>query len=74
MVSSEIDISIPRSLYNRILKVSKELGINDINEFIADLIRDSLIRIEDELSKGVKYSEEEIEEIRNRLKSLGYLE
>jgi len=74
MASNEISVPIPKSLYNRILKVSEELGINDINEFIADLIRDSLNRVEGELSKGVKYSEEEIEEIRNRLKSLGYLE
>ena len=68
-----IDVKIMKSLYNRIVKVANDLGVKDITEFISDLIRDSLDRIESELSSE-EYTPEEIEEIKNRLRSLGYLE
>ena len=68
-----IDIELPKTLYNRIIKLSQELGIDDVNEFIIDLIRDSVSRIEMDLGRE-EYSEEEINRIKERLRSLGYLE
>ncbi len=68
-----IKLELPKTLYNRILKLSKELGVDDVNEFIIDLIRDSVSRIEMDLGRE-EYSEEEINRIKERLRSLGYLE
>ena len=67
-----VEIRVPDTLYRRILEVSKELGVKDIQEFIVDLIRDSLSRVESELSRE-EYSPEEIKRIKDRLRSLGYL-
>jgi len=70
---NKVSINIPETLYKRIKKVADELGVRDFNAFIIDLLRDAIGRMESELSSE-EYTLEELEKIRERLRSLGYLD
>jgi Arc/MetJ-type ribon-helix-helix transcriptional regulator len=74
---SKVTIKIPGPLYNRIAKIVAGSGFNSVTDFIVYVLRDlvstkgkaeTLKKIED-----ASLSKEEIEAIRKRLKSLGYL-
>ncbi|MDH4258587.1 MAG: CopG family transcriptional regulator [Candidatus Aminicenantes bacterium] len=76
-LDSKVTIKIPRPLYNRISKIVAGSGFNSVTDFIVYVLRDLVAtgkeidtpkRIED-----TSLSKEEIEAIRKRLKSLGYL-
>lgn len=73
-MGDEVNVKIPKTLYYRIVKLSSELDVDDINSFIVDLLREAVSRYEEELGTSIVLSEEEIEKIKNRLKSLGYLD
>jgi metal-responsive CopG/Arc/MetJ family transcriptional regulator len=68
---AKVTIKIPRPLYDNLSKIIKGSGFNSVTEFIVYVLRDLVssrsIQKESSLSKG------EIEIIRKRLKSLGYL-
>jgi metal-responsive CopG/Arc/MetJ family transcriptional regulator len=68
---AKVTIKIPRPLYDNLNKIIKGSGFNSVTEFIVYVLRDLVssqsIQKEPSLSKG------EIEYIRKRLKSLGYL-
>ena len=68
---SKVTIKIPRQLYNNLKEIIEGTGFNSVTDFIVYVLRDLAsskgLREEDRLSKG------EIESIRKRLKSLGYL-
>ena len=68
MGSDRVTLKIPRPLYNKIKAVIEESGFSSVNEFVVYVLRDLVSGRKDkkELSK------EEIEAIRQRLKSLGY--
>lgn len=70
---NKVSINIPETLYKRIKKVADELEVKDFNAFIIDLLRDAIGRMESELSSE-EYTLEELEKIRERLRSLGYLD
>jgi len=70
---NKVSINIPETLYKRIKRVADELGVKDFNAFIIDLLRDAIGRMESELSSE-EYTLEELEKIRERLRSLGYLD
>jgi hypothetical protein len=74
---SKVTIKIPGPLYNRIAKIVAGSGFNSVTDFIVYVLRDLVStgtgihttkKIEDP-----SLSKEEIEAIRKRLKSLGYL-
>jgi len=76
-IDSKVTIKIPGPLYNRIAKIVAGSGFNSVTDFIVYVLRDlvstkgeakTLKKIED-----ASLSKEEIEAIRKRLKSLGYL-
>jgi len=76
LAESKVTIKIPRKLYNRLVEIVADSGFNSVTDFVVYVLRDlvsvagaqdSRTRIEDGLTK------EEIELIRRRLKSLGYL-
>ncbi len=74
---SKVTIKIPGPLYNRISKIVAGSGFNSVTDFIVYVLRD-LVSTREETSGTEKIgdtslSKEEIEAIRKRLKSLGYL-
>ncbi len=76
-VSSKVTIKIPGSLYNRLSEIVDGSGFNSVTDFIVYVLRD-LASIQPESSdfppiNKENLSQKEIEAIRKRLKSLGYL-
>lgn len=74
---SKVTIKIPGPLYNRIAKIVAGSGFNSVTDFIVYVLRD-LVSTSEETSEAEKMGEaslskEEIDAIRKRLKSLGYL-
>jgi len=68
-VPEERDISIPQSLYKRIQERIKGTGFSSVDEYVTYVLREVLS--EDEAGE---FTEEDEEKVRERLRSLGYLE
>ena len=74
---TKVTIKIPRNLYNRIFDIVEGSGFNSVTDFIVYVLRD-LVSTDVERETPGKPEEmglslEEIQAIRKRLKSLGYL-
>ena len=67
----KVTIKIPRPLYDNLFEIIKESGFNSVTEFIVYVLRD-LISSRSAL-KEPSLSKNEIEAVKKRLKSLGYL-
>ena len=65
-------VSIPRPLYERIKSLIKDTGFKSVSDYVTYILREVVSMHESE-----KYVEElsgeELEEIKRRLKSLGYI-
>ncbi len=74
---SKVTIKIPGPLYNRIAKIVAGSGFNSVTDFVVYVLRDLVsTKSEAEFLKKIEdasLSKEEIEAIRKRLRSLGYL-
>ena len=74
---TKVTIKIPRILYNRLAEIVEGSGFNSVTDFIVYVLRDlASTRVESGLKDPLQDSDlsrEEIEAIRKRLKSLGYL-
>ncbi len=66
-----VEIRIPKSLYERLRQDAEQLGQDPIT-LATNLLREKLSEIEEELLNS-DISEEEKEEIKERLRKLGYL-
>lgn len=78
-MADKATIKIPRNLYNKIKEITDETGFNSVTEFIVYVMRDlvstkELNRDEREEIDSEELSSEEVNMIRKRLKSLGYLD
>lgn len=78
MPDSRVTIKIPRSIYERIKLIIEKSSFSSSTDFIVYVLRDlvSAERLKgqrDEVGERDELSREEIEAIRQRLKSLGYL-
>jgi hypothetical protein len=76
-LESKVTIKIPRLLYNRLFEIVEESGFNSVTDFIVYVLRDLASTHSDssevsQLTDG-RLRPEEINAIRKRLKSLGYL-
>ncbi|MFC2164728.1 CopG family transcriptional regulator [Acidobacteriota bacterium] len=74
---SKVTIKIPRNLYNRISEIVEGSGFNSVTDFIVYVLRD-LVSTDvghkaPEKPEDIGLSMEEIQAIRKRLESLGYL-
>ncbi|MFC2158388.1 CopG family transcriptional regulator [Acidobacteriota bacterium] len=74
---SKVTIKIPRLLYNRLAEIVDGSGFNSVTDFIVYVLRDLVSthsgdQKESDLNNN-RLSPDEIEAIRKRLKSLGYL-
>ena len=67
----KVTIKIPRNLYNRLGEIVEGSGFNSVTDFVVYVLRDLVstesMRDDDRLTR------DEVESIRRRLKSLGYL-
>jgi len=75
-LKERVTIKIPKELYERIQKVIEGTGYSSVTEFIVYVLRDLLS--EEGLYKHPNHlealTEEEIERIKKRLRTLGYLD
>ena len=74
---SKVTIKIPGALYNRISEIVVGSGFNSVTDFVVYVLRD-LVSTSYEIKesgkmKDASLSKQEIEAIRKRLSSLGYL-
>ncbi len=67
----KVTIKIPRPLYDHLNTVIEGSGFNSVTEFIVYVMRD--IVSSNSMKGEPSLSKKEIEAIRKRLKSLGYL-
>jgi len=67
----KVTIKIPGTLYNRLSETIAGSGFNSVTDFIVYVLRD-LVSTKGQADES-SFSVEEIEAIRKRLKSLGYL-
>ena len=75
--SDKVTIKIPRALYDRLAKIVEGSGFNSVTDFVVYVLRDLAAN---QLQKQTTpepekeaLTNEEIEAIRKRLRSLGYL-
>jgi hypothetical protein len=74
---NKVTIKIPRTLYNRLAETIEGSGFNSVTDFIVYVLRDlvsaQISKRESGRKEETSLTEEEINAIRKRLKSLGYL-
>jgi len=68
---SKATIKIPRPLYNKIGHLIEGSGYNSVTDFIVYVLRD-IISTHGGVAEKV-YSEEELEQVKEHLRRLGYL-
>lgn len=66
-----VTIKIPKVLYNNIQHIIKDTGFSSVTDFIVYVLRDVISTKSEDNS--VFLNRDEVETIRKRLKSLGYL-
>lgn len=72
--SDKVTIKIPRILYDRLAEIVNGSGFNSVTEFVVYILRD--LASSQSVSKegdDISLNKDEIDAIRRRLKTLGYL-
>jgi len=67
----KVTIKIPRALYNNLKVVIEGSGFDSVTDFVVYVLRD--IASTGKAPRGEGLSKEEIDAVRQRLKTLGYL-
>jgi len=70
-MKQKVTIKIPRELYDRLRHTIENTGFSSVTEFIVFVMR--TIVMGGKIKEKRKLRKEEIEEIRKRLKKLGYI-
>ncbi len=68
----KVTLKIPRQLYDNLQGVIKDSGFNSVTDFAVYCLRDIVYTTKQ--SKEKKLTNKEMDSVRERLKSLGYLE
>lgn len=68
---NKVTLKIPRPLYEKIGKLIEGAGYNSVTDFVVYVLRD-IVSVHGGVGAEV-YSEEELEQIKEHLRSLGYL-
>ena len=72
MRESKVTVKIPRPLYRKIQQVVEGSGFNSPTDFIVYVLRD--LMGEAEVSDTApEFSQEELDDVKRKLKNLGYL-
>ena len=67
----KVTIKIPRQLYNNLREIIEGSGFNSVTDFIVYVLRD--IASSSSIREDVTLTKKELDLIRKRLRSLGYL-
>lgn len=72
---SKVTVKIPRPLYRKIQAVVEGSGFNSPTDFIVYVLRDLMGEADDPAKAEPKseYTKEELEDLKRKLKNLGYL-
>jgi hypothetical protein len=70
---NNVTLKIPRPLYERLAHVIEGTGFRSVTEFSVYVLRDLVAAHEDNDDRG-QLTHEEVNVIRRRLRSLGYLD
>ncbi len=70
-MKEKVTIKIPKELYEKLKEITQGTGFSSVTEFIVFTMR--LIASGGKIDKRTKFTKKEIEEVRKRLKELGYL-
>ncbi|MBN1998056.1 CopG family transcriptional regulator [candidate division KSB1 bacterium] len=71
---SKVTIKIPRVLYDRLTRIVEDSGFNSVTDFIVYVLRDLASSEQSAYHDDeTALSKQEIEAIRKRLRTLGYL-
>lgn len=65
-------VSIPKTLYNRIRKLIEGSGFKSVSDYVTYVLREVVAMHESEKYEE-PFSEKDLEEIRKRLRALGYI-
>ena len=68
---SKVTVKIPRPLYRKIQQVVDGSGFNSPTDFIVYVLRD--LMGEAEAHEPAEFSQEELDDVKRKLKNLGYL-
>jgi hypothetical protein len=71
MPGPDVTLKIPRPLYERLSHVIEGTGFRSVTEFAVYVLRD-LVATQEAVSSGTM-SSDEVDAVRGRLRSLGYL-
>jgi Arc/MetJ-type ribon-helix-helix transcriptional regulator len=69
---SKVTVKIPRPLYRRVQQVVEGSGFNSPTDFIVYVLRDLMGEAE-ENGEVREFSQEELDDVKRKLKNLGYL-
>ena len=70
-MSDKATIKIPRQLYDSLKNIIEGTGFSSVTDFVVYILRD--IAASGKINSDMSMTKKEIEEIRDRLKKLGYL-
>ena len=70
MRESKVTVKIPRPLYRKVQQVVEGSGFNSPTDFIVYVLRDLMGEADDQ---NVEFDQGEIDEVKRKLKNLGYL-
>ena len=73
MPSADVTLKIPRPLYERLSQVIEGTGFRSVTEFCVFVLRD-LVSEHEVAGPGDQLAPHEVELVRQRLRSLGYLD
>lgn len=65
----KVEIEIPKNLYEKVKEKYEDAGFKDLNEFILFLLEQVVGETEEQV-----FSPEEEEKVKERLRSLGYID
>ena len=71
MATDRVTLKIPRPIYDLIKEIIEPSGFSSVNEFVVYVLRDLVSRADGPLD--AELTTKEVEMIRKRLRSLGYL-
>ena len=71
MAQPKVTIKIPKPLYEHIKALIADSGFNSVTDFVVYVLRDIVYEGRKEVSN--QFTAEELEQIKRKLKGLGYL-
>ena len=70
--SAKVTLKVPRPLYNRLTQLIEGSGYNSVTDFVVYVLRD-IVSTHAAAEADEGYTPEELEKVKARLRSLGYL-